>query len=213
MSRKQTHRDRTGLDLVFLDLLDERVPRIILQIQIHVSARRPSPRGNEERVPIDMLVAEDPQQTLRGVFSLGELHAHLGDLCKGLVGQNVGFDIPARIQKSIAVADASQSLVGMLSPRTDDVDSTAVVEGRPSQRVHDPSYGPFRSGILGNPQTIQKCCARTNQDQARILLVRRRRLSVLLDEIVLRQLGRVQGALEIDVDGLQIGLFRLLVVA
>lgn len=73
--------------------------------------------------------------------------------------------------------------------------------------MHNPPHPPLRRLVLRSAWTVQKRSSGSYQHQARILLARRRRRSVLLHKVVQRELDSVQGADEIEGDGRQGRLF------
>lgn len=85
-SHKQAQRDRCRFHLIFLYLLNQYVLRVILQIEIKVSIRSPLPSWNEQRVPVDIDVAEDPQQALACIFCFCKLNSHIVYMVEIIIG-------------------------------------------------------------------------------------------------------------------------------
>ena len=81
------------LELISCDLLQQPV-LIIIETQIEITPRGPLSRREEQRMAVDPLVRDDPQQTLACIFQGREFDPKTFDLVKGLFGQDFGLDIP-----------------------------------------------------------------------------------------------------------------------
>lgn len=79
---------------------------------------------------------------------------------------------------------------------------------RPPQRMHHPPHSPLARLILRRSRTIQVPRPTTDQHQTRILLLLRFLLTVLADKVMRRQLGRIQDAVDIDVDNSEVWFLR-----
>lgn len=98
-------------------------------------------------------------------------------------------------------------------PRRDHINSTPIIESRPSQRVHNTSHRPLRTRINWTSQTIKERCTWSNEHQASVFLWWRWRLPVLFDEVVGCEFCGVECAFEVYIDGFEVWFGGLSVVA
>lgn len=88
-------------------------------------------------------------------------------------------------------------MCGVEEPECDEpwryhVDTTAVVERRPAERMHDPAQRPFRRRVLGPTWNVQERGTRPDQHQAGIFLVGPGFDPILLNEVMDGKLHGVQ---------------------
>jgi hypothetical protein len=75
--------------------------------------------------------------------------------------------------------------------------------------MHDPTSAPFRTLILDASRTIKKRSARADESESGVSLRRSGSIrAVLLDERVKGEFRGVQCAIQIHLDGLEIGRLR-----
>ena len=100
----------------------------------------------------------------------------------------------------------------MYIPWRDHVDATTIVISSPPERMHKTSHCPLGRLVLRAPRAVEKSSSRTYKDQTGVILLLFRVLSILLDEIMIGKLGRVESAFDVDVDHAELGLLGLFVV-
>jgi hypothetical protein len=81
------------LQLVGHDLLQEFV-LVVVQAQVEITPRSPSPRRQEKRMAVEALVGDDFKKTLAGVLQGREFDSQALDVVKRLFRQDFGLDIP-----------------------------------------------------------------------------------------------------------------------
>lgn len=81
--------------------------------------------------------------------------------------------------------------LGAYLPGRNEIDTSAMVKCSPSQRVHDTSHSPLCAWIHWTPWAIKEGSSGSDQYQASIFLLWRWLFSVLFDEKMHRELGRV----------------------
>lgn len=146
-SRKQSSLGWRTCHLHLLHFLQQlRRLCFLFQSQVNITPRGPLPWRDEERMAVNFLVTQNPQQALSRILCFCKVDTRALHMIEDLPRQYLGAHVP----------------------RTDDVNARLIVMCHTTHGMHDPTVSEFGTAIFGTAWHIEEAGAGTNEYEAGI---------------------------------------------